>query len=247
MKVRIDFWIALFLPLVGVSQGTQLVSQNHIADTSVSGQGTVSLLQRRILPLFGELPKTSTQIDEEIHFLSSCDREFTSRDEASQFFSKMAWEYLQEGQLDTASYRFNLAFLLNDKNVEPYWGLGVICYQKDQVSEALRMLNKGVDLAPDNVALLVDLSTVELKSYGADSTQTEILEDAHKRLIQAKEADSTYAQTYYNLALADFYKEQYEESWKNLHEGRQLNFSLVNFDFIDLLKAKLPDPQGFFK
>lgn len=35
------------------------------------------------LPLFGERPKTTAQIDEEIHFLNDCDRNFASRSEAS--------------------------------------------------------------------------------------------------------------------------------------------------------------------
>jgi hypothetical protein len=32
-----------------------------------------------------------------------------------------------------------------------------------------------------------------------------------------------------------------------LHKGRTLDFSQLNLDFVELLKAKLPDPQGFFK
>lgn len=247
MKVNIGIWVALFSPLIGVSQSAQLVSQNHTPDTSVSEPRSVSLSERRILPLFGELGKTSTQIDEEIRFLSDCDKMFASRNEASQFFAKMAWEYVQEGQLDTASYRFNLAYLLNDKNEEAYWGLGVICYQKDQIANAQRMLRKGVDIAPDNVALLVDLSTVELKNYAVDDTQKELLADAHKYLLHAVELDSTYAQAHYNLALTEFHNGNFDKSWDYFHKGRKLNFSLVNFDFVELLKAKLPDPEGFFK
>lgn len=204
------------------------------------------MAERRVAPLFGEQHKTSRQIEEEIKFLSECDKSFASRDEASTFFAARAWEYIQEGQLDTAAYRFNLAYLLDEKNVDAYWGLGVICYQKNDWEKAEQMLRRGVNLAPDNVPLIVDLATVELGHY-ANNNEAEDLAESYRLLKQAESMDSTYAQTFTNLALAEYHRNDFSEAWTALHKARRLNFSLVDFQFVELMKAKMPDPLQFFK
>lgn len=246
MKYSFVIWLALFLPVLSMAQGTHLASAGPTSDTNVASKKPLELKDRRVLPLFGEISKTSEQIDAEIHFLSECDKSFSSRTEASSFFSARAWEYLQEGSLDTACYRFNLANLLNDKNVEPYWGLGVVSYQRENWVDAKRMLSKGIDIQGDNVALLVDLSTVDLKLYAITNRQEE-LDEATTLLTRATGLDSTYALGQYNLALLFYNKNELDKSWEHLHKGRSLDFSQLNIEFVQLLKAKMPDPQGFFK
>ncbi|KAA6440260.1 hypothetical protein FEM33_06550 [Dyadobacter flavalbus] len=246
MKESVVFWIAVLLPVLGFAQNTHLASASPNTDANVAQKKPLELKERRVLPLFGEAGKTSEQIDHEIKFLSECDRSFSSRTEASNFFAARAWEYLQEGALDTACYRFNLAHLLNDKNVEAYWGLGVVSYQRENWTDAKRMLSRGINIQNDNVALLVDLSTVDLKLY-ALTNRKEDLDEAGKLLKHATELDSTYALGQYNLALLHYNLNEPEKSWEYLHRGRALDFSLMNLDFVELLKAKMPDPQGFFK
>lgn len=246
MKEYVVVWLAILTPILGLAQNTHLASASPSTDTNVTHKKPLDLKERRVVPLFGEVSKTSEQIDEEIKFLSECDKSFTSRTEASTFFSTRAWEYLQEGSLDTACYRFNLAQLLNDKNVEAYWGLGVVSYQRENWVDAKRMLSKGISLQGDNVPLLVDLSTVDLKLYAITSRKEE-LEEAGELLKHATTLDSTYALGHYNLALLHYNLNEMDKSWEHLHKGRNLDFSQMNFDFVELLKAKMPDPQGFFK
>ncbi|MDQ6477742.1 hypothetical protein [Dyadobacter sp. LHD-138] len=246
MKESVVIWFALLIPALGLAQEKHLASAAPMSDTNISQKRPLELKEKRVLPLFGEGSKNSEQIDEEIRFLSDCDKSFGSRIEASSFFSARAWEYLQEGSLDTACYRFNLANLLNDKNVEAYWGLGVVCYQKENWVDAKRMLSRGVSIQSNNVPLLVDLSTVDLKLYAINKRQEE-LDEAFKLLEDAVALDSTYALGQYNLALVHYNRNEPEKSWEHLHKGRMLDFNQINFEFVELLKAKLPDPQGFFK
>lgn len=231
---------------MGWAQTMQFVSTARSLDSNIAQPRTLTLNERKVLPLFGEQRKTSEQIEEEIKFLSECDKMFSSREEASAFFTARAWEYVQEGQLDTATYRFNLSYLLNEKNVENFWGLGVICYQKNMLEDAERMMREGVSLAPDNVPLLVDLSTIELRHFG-ETQDMEDLNESHRLLKRAESLDSTYAQTFFNLAIAEFHRADYPKAWEALHAGRKLNFSMVDFQFVNLLREKLPDPEGFFK
>jgi len=246
MKFPIQF-LFLLLPVMGWSQTMQYVSNTRSLDTNgASPQKELTMAERRVAPLFGEQRKTSKQIEEEIRFLNECDKSFASRDEASAFFATRAWEYIQEAQLDTAAYRFNLAHLLNDKNVDAYWGLGVICYQKSDWEKAEQMLRRGVNLAPENVPLIVDLATVELGHY-ANTSEAEDLEESYRLLKRAESLDSTYAQTFSNLALAEYHRSDFPAAWAALHKARLLNFSSVDFQFVELMKAKMPDPQQFFK
>lgn len=243
MKIRIGIWVVLGLPGV-LSAQAQLVSSSQ--PVASQEKQILSLSERKVLPLFGELRKSSDQIKEEIRFLDDCDANFGSRKEASQFFAARGWEYLAEGQLDTASYRFNLAFLLNEKNVDAYWGLGVVCFQRSDLNNSFRMLKKGAEIEPGNVPLLVDLSSISIKLYEEDPDSLE-LEDVQRLLEQAARLDPEYAQTFYNLSVTEYYRGNYNHAWDNLHKGRELNFSLVNLQFVEQLAEKAPDPRGFFK
>lgn len=246
MKDSFVIWLALLIPAFSMAQETHLASAGPASDTNVASKRPLELKERRILPLFGELSKTSDQIDEEIRFLSECDKSFTSRTEASSFFTARAWEYLQEGALDTACYRFNLAHLLDDKNVEPYWGLGVVSYQRQNWVDAKKMLSRGVELQGNNVALLVDLATVDLKLFELTKRKEE-LDEAATVLKHATSLDSTYALGQYNMALVHYNLDDPDKAWESLHNGRKLDFGQINLDFVELLKARKPDPLGFFK
>jgi tetratricopeptide (TPR) repeat protein len=246
MKILVRLYCLFITPLIGWSQTAQYVSTNHSLDSNIAQPRILALSERKVLPLFGEQRKTSDQIEEEIKFLSGCDKMFSSREEASAFFTARAWEYVQEGQLDTATYRFNLSYLLNEKNVDNFWGLGVVCYQKNLLEAAERMMQQGVSLAPDNVPLLVDLSTIELRHFGETQDQDD-LNESYQLLKRAESLDTTYAQTFFNLAIAEFHRTNYPKAWEALHSGRKLNFALVDFQFVDLLREKLVDPEGFFK
>ncbi len=247
MKKIVAFWIAISIPVISLGQINHLASANMPAsDTNIAQKKPLRIEEKRVLPLFGEVSKTSEQIDEEIQFLSDCDKSFSTREEASAFFTTRAWEYLQEGSLDTACYRFNLANLLNDKNVEAYWGLGVVSYQRENWVLAKEMLSRGININSNNVALLVDLSTVDLKLYEI-TNGVEELKEAKMVLDHAAKLDSTYALGQYNQALLYYNLNEPDKAWEHLHKGRSLDFGQLNLGFVELLKAQLPDPKGFFK
>jgi hypothetical protein len=114
MKESVVIWFALLIPAFGFAQEKHLASAAPTSDTNISQKRPLELKERRVVPLFGEESKSSEQIDEEIKFLSDCDKSFSSRTEASSFFSARAWEYLQEGSLDTACYRWEW-FVIREK------------------------------------------------------------------------------------------------------------------------------------
>jgi tetratricopeptide (TPR) repeat protein len=267
MRVRMNLmqWSLVVLPLLSAAQTRPLITSARSGDTvrqskpvrsveetfandagtTVTEAVEVNQASLNILPLFGERTKTAGQIDQEIHFLNDCDRNFGSRSEASTFFATRGWDYIADGQLDTAAYRFNLSWLLNDKNVDVYWGLGVVCYQKDHLVDAIRMLKKGLAVADSNLVLLTDLATVEIKHYQQKQQQA-TLNDAQTHLSQAISIKPN-ATAYQKLSLISFLRADYAKAWDYFHQAREIDLSQLDLNYLNDLLAKLPDPQGVFK
>ena len=200
----------------------------------------------RIIPLFGERSKTPRQIEDEINFLTDCDQNFSSRQEASRFFTARGWEYIAEARLDTAAYRFNLAFLADDKNPDVYWGLGVVSYQRGQLTEAVRLLTRGVALADTNAVILTDLATVELEQYQAKA-DTASLTDAREHLQKALFLNPANAPAYAKLSIASYLQADYRTAWTYLHKAYRIDLAIIDLTYVQELLAKEPDPTGVFK
>lgn len=226
---------------------TQAESRQAATDTSIeTASAEASGGAVNTLPLFGERPKTAEQIDQEVHFLNDCDRNFATRSDASNFFADRGWDYVDKGQLDTAAHRFNLAWLLNDRNPDAYWGLGVVCYQKNQLPDAIRMLKRGLTVADSNATLMTDLATVQIK-YHQEKTAPEALDEAEATLQQAIAINANNATSYQKLSLVSFLKADYTKAWEYFHQARLLDLSTIDFNYLNDLLAKQPDPKGMFK
>lgn len=197
-------------------------------------------------PLFGGQSRTDAQKKQDDAFLADCDRNFSNRTEASKFFDARAWEYLREGNADTATYRFNLAWLLDNKNANVYWGLGAIQAAKAKDDEALALLDKALALEPQNSALLTDVATLHLNKYKVNADKKS-LQNSMTTLEKAIQADSTNAAAYSKMSLAYFYQDNYDKAWEYLHKSRTFNLAGMDFAYLTELIAKKEDPQGLFK
>jgi tetratricopeptide (TPR) repeat protein len=196
---------------------------------------------QKILPLFGEVEKSDTQRKAEAAFVERCRNTFGDAENASIFFAQRAWEYLVEGQQDTAVYRFNLAFLLNDHNVEAYWGLGVISYQRGLFDESARLLRKGLAIQPSNPLLMVDLATVQINCF-KEKRSCEDLDESLSLLQKAIELDSTNANAHLKLAVAHYQNGHYSLAWESFHKCRTLDPEMIDEAFVKDLNDKLQDP-----
>ncbi len=199
-----------------------------------------------LLPLFGGFEKSAEQKLKEEEFLMNCDKSFKNRSEASDFFATRAWEYLSEGEKDTATYRFNLAYLLDDENPEAYWGLGVIAYQNEKYEQAIELMNRGLSIEEDdNVTLIVDLSTVYLKCYTVDKNHKD-LENAFALLHKALTKQPDSANALMQLSMAKLLNNEVEEAWVRFHEGYELDPDNANVEILEALLSKKEDPKGIF-
>ncbi|MCC3156344.1 hypothetical protein LJ737_03795 [Hymenobacter sp. 15J16-1T3B] len=239
---RLPFLLSLLT--AGLLLGRPALAQKVKAKTK--GAATdVPAAARRLLPLFGGLTPEAAQQLVGAAFLQSADQSFASRAEASQFFSTKAYEYLREGQADTARYRFNLAWVLDPKNPAPYRGLGLLTASTSP-DESLALLNQALTLAPTDAQLLTDVGGVYLIRF-EQTKKNKDLKTADDYLHRALATDANNAYAWQQLAWVQFKQENYPAAWESLHKSRNLDFSGIDFELISQLKEKLPDPQGMFK
>ncbi|UOQ73019.1 tetratricopeptide repeat protein [Hymenobacter cellulosilyticus] len=200
----------------------------------------------RLLPLFGGLSVEAAQQLVGSAFLADIDRNFASRTEASKFFSDKGYEYITENQADTALYRFNLAWLLDQKNADAYRGLGVIASRNPTPDESISLLLQGLTVAPTNSLMLSDLGTSYLIRYEQTKKKKD-LDQAQQQLEKSIATDANNAYAWQQLARVHYLREDYAKAWEAVHKGQSLNVSSIDFDLISELSAKLPDPQGIFR
>ncbi|KUG07934.1 hypothetical protein [Solirubrum puertoriconensis] len=215
--------------------------------TKVKGAAAadLSLAARRQLPLFGGLtPQAAQQLVGE-PYLKGLEQSFASRTEASQFFANKGYEYINEGQADTARYRFNLAWLLDPKNPDAYRGLGLLAANTSP-DQAIGLFSQGLALSPNNAQLLADLGSGYLLRYG-QTKKTKDLKGAEEQLRKAIATDANSSYAWQQLAWVQFYQNDFAQAWESLHKSSTLNFSGVDFELVTSLKDKMPDPKGLFK
>lgn len=200
----------------------------------------------KYIPLFGSKKKAEEQMINSTEFLIQCDKSFKDRLDASKFFAERGWEYLNEGLLDTATYRFNLCFLLNQENSDAYWGLGSVSYQKGKFEESTKLLRKGLELSPDNSILMVDIATVQLACY-KEKKNCDDIDDAVRLLEKSLQIDGTNANGWLKYSIAEYQLEHYEKAWEYLHKCRMLDISFVDTAYVQELIVKQTDPMEVFR
>lgn len=199
-----------------------------------------------VLPMFGNQPKTEAEQKKDEKFLTSCDKNFVNRQEASQFFMERGWEYYNEGQVDTAMYRFNLAWLLNSNNKDTYWAFGLVSSVRGDDKEAIGLYERALVLDSKNSLLLADIGSSYIMLYNA-KPKRKTLKKANSYLNQAITLDPENAYALSRLAVINFHEKKYADAWANLHKSRELNLGIIDYAFITQLVDKMPDPMGFFK
>ncbi|WP_187261577.1 tetratricopeptide repeat protein [Pontibacter beigongshangensis] len=220
------------------------------ATTTSFAQETAEQPNPSVLPMFGNIPKTEAEQIKDQKFLSSCDNSFSTRQEASQFFMNRGWEYFNEGQVDTAVYRFNLAWLLNPNNANTYWAFGLVTFGQGKLSESIGYYEKALAIEPKNSLMLSDIASSYLALHEAEQKKSK-KKKTFKKVVEytskALEADSSNAFALYTMSKVKYQEKKYEDAWAYLHKGREQNVANIDFVYLTNLMAEMPDPKGFFK
>lgn len=122
----------------------------------------------RLLPKYGDKIKTDEELKADNHFIETTINQPVykgDRTAASIHMVKLGFNYLYQGDLKTAMYRFNQSFLLDKNNSDIYWGYGTVYLVLGNLEEAKKQYEEGLIINPVNTNILTDLGTNYISQY----------------------------------------------------------------------------------
>jgi tetratricopeptide (TPR) repeat protein len=128
----------------------------------------------RLLPKYGNVPKTQEQKQADAELIKTyLEKEGSSR-KASELLVRLGYSYLYRGDIKTAMYRFNQAWLLDPNNDNVFWGFGAVYFTFQDYAAALRQYDEGLKLNPKSSSLLTDKATVYLSKYQSSNNSSDL-------------------------------------------------------------------------
>lgn len=163
----------------------------------------------RLLPKYGNVEKTPEQLESDNKFIEETMRmeQFNgNKTTASNHMINLGFQYLYKGDLKTAMYRFNQAYLLDNENTDIYWGFGGVYLSLSQLEKAKEQYEEGLNLNPKNTHLLTDYGTYFLAKYynaksSNDKESKQYLNNAIYQLTKSYEIDQKDQNTLYKLSI----------------------------------------------
>lgn len=117
----------------------------------------------RLLPKYSGVVKSKEYIEADQRFMKEVTEQFGTKERASYVYSRWGLDYARKGDLKTAMYRLNQAWLLDPKNPEIYHGFGNILAQLGAFKEALSQYDEGLNLAPENEEMKTERAAIRQK------------------------------------------------------------------------------------
>ena len=180
-------------------------------------------------------------------FLREAASKYPNREAASRAFAAQGWMQLREGKSEPALQSFHRAWLLNEKNHQPFWGYGAILAERGNLLDAIEELNTARELIHDQkeiVALLVDMGTVN-SAYAAGLSRDKQLDRAqyfvraNQCFTESLETDPDYAAGWRAWALSLYDQERYSEAALKAQRAQELKAEPFPAKFLRDLKNKI--------
>ena len=188
----------------------------------------------RLLPKYGNVPKTEGQkeADEEMR-KTYLEQEGTPR-KASELLIKLGFDYLYRGDIKTAMYRFNQAWLLDPINENVYWGFGAIYFMFQDFENALEQYEEGLLINPANSNILTDKATIFLTKFQS-SNNIEELDKAIDLFEKSYSADPKNQNTLFKVSVCYFMKKDCSQAWKYYNECKELGGKPITKGYTEAL------------
>ena len=200
----------------------------------------------RLLPKYGHIPKTKEQKEFDEKFIEETvqQEQFKGdRTAASNHLISLGFNYLYRGDLKTAMYRFNQAFLLDSLNTDIYWGYGAVYMTLGNYEKAKLLYEEGLSQNPNNTHLLTDLGTYFMAQYymtepGNRKAGMKNLDTAITYLLQSYQLDKTDQNTAFKLSICYWNKGKCDKAWKYYEECMALGGQPITEAYTKDLKKK---------
>ena len=227
MKYISTFLIILF-SLTAFGQQIALKEWNEQAKTNM-----------RMLPKYGDQQKTKQQKESDKNFIQEViqqDKFKGDRLAASNHMIALGFNYLYRGDLKTAMYRFNQAYLLDSTNTDIYWGYGAVYTTLTDYGNAKLQYENGLLLQSKNTHLLTDYGTLFMAQYyqhqAVDELNAQVnLDSALYYLSKSYQIDNQDQNTLYKLSICYLIKGNCNNAWKYYDECMALGGQPIDEEY----------------
>ncbi|NLF98426.1 MAG: hypothetical protein GX569_16965 [Candidatus Riflebacteria bacterium] len=213
---------------------------------SLSGESSSKEGNLALMPMYGGVEKTESQLALDAKFVSEVTAAVGTREKGSAEFNKMGWKaFLVERNPDTAMMRFNQAWLLNPDNHDVLWGFGVVSGAMGNTADSVKFLRQASEKLGDNAMLLTDLGfslTIFAGEPANADSSGKLLEEAFVCFTRAEKIKPDYEPLYSNWAAALFINKDYAGAWQKIIKAEELGGKTVSPALIKDLEAKMPRP-----
>jgi tetratricopeptide (TPR) repeat protein len=189
----------------------------------------------RLLPEYGNVTKTKEQVEDDDELIKTSLKIDTTHRKASDHLVTLGFTYLSRGDIKTAMYRFNQAYLLDPKNENIYWGYGAIYGTFNDYQTAIVQYDKGLSINPKSATILTDKATLYFVKFQQDNDQVK-LNTAIDLLKKSYEIDSNSVNTTYKLSICYFLNKDCTNAWKFYKECKKVGGQPIAENYTDALK-----------
>jgi tetratricopeptide (TPR) repeat protein len=225
--------ILVLLASFAHSQQVTLQEWNELAKTDI-----------RLLPKYDNRQKTALELQSDENFINQTlsQPEYKNRLDASNHLIELGFNYLYKGNLKTAMYRFNQAYLLDSTNSDIYLGYGAVYMSLRDFDNAKKQYNSGLEANPKNVHILTDLGTYYLGSYYEEredeNKALKNIDTAIDYMMRSYQIDNTDQNTLFKLSVCYWIKNDCENAWKYYNECKSLGGRPITDEYTSALKKK---------
>ena len=200
----------------------------------------------RLLPKYGHADKTDEQkrLDQKFIDQTMEQEQFKGdRTAASNHLIDLGFNYLYRGDIKTAMYRFNQAYLLDSTNTDIYWGYGAVYMTLGNYETAKEQYEEGLSKNPNNTHLLTDYGTHYMGQYYAlepidKDAAASRLDSAITYLFKSYQLDKKEQNTTFKLSICYWIKGDCNKAWKFYDECKELGGQPITEAYTNDLKKK---------
>jgi tetratricopeptide (TPR) repeat protein len=191
----------------------------------------------RLRPRYGDAVKNAQQRAADEALIKSYVTLTGSKRKGSELLTKKGFEYLYAGNLRTAMYRFNQAWLLDSTDANIYSGFATVYYTFKDYKKAFDMVNQGLTIDPKSSALLTDKGSIYM-TFAQTSMSTLDIDKGLSCFKESYAIDPLNQNTLYKLSTYYFDYNECDLALKYFKECMKLGGKPIVQRYKDAIKER---------
>jgi tetratricopeptide (TPR) repeat protein len=229
-------FIFLFVVVLSACSNAQ-VSDNTSTESTLTNNSISyekwkndALSDIRLYPKFGDAVKDEAQKAADQTLIEAYTKQQGSRREGPEVLVGLGFNYLYQGDIKTAMYRFNQAWLLDPENENAFWGFASVYSTMGELDLALDQLNEGLKLNPKSSNILTDLGTIHMAFFYKTDDEQEYNKGIDL-LKQSYNIDSKNTNTIFKLSAAYLKNADCANALRYYNECKALGSKLITQEY----------------